>query len=1656
MPTTDRTLRRAIREANQATHPNPSPKQVEAKNYPRGKIRMHGLHITIETPADGIRAGINKETGEAWEVRLNAPYGEITKAKGVDSVVSEADGDPLDVFIGDHPESEIVFVIDQNNAEGEFDECKIVLGCTNARDAVDLYHSNYSTGWTGFRDCTPMTIQQLYAWMRHGDTSKPLADQEKDFLKEASDSMEKMASFMRGISAGVKALTNAARSGAHMLADVQPGHSFRAAPAANTFKMLFRPSFGSVTKPVRYGLGAVGAGLTGAQAYGAFQEAKRDLKGAAIATQALGTTVPQLFDNPEAAQDWQHAMGVFHGIADNPLWAFRPTKHPEFGQLTEAGQAVTGKFLDEMRRHAFNNILDHMGRPSVRPVDVVTGVTMPAVPPIKKALLNLASHFKLRTQGSVTDDSLELLQGLSHTKQNSAVQATQMTKSAIVKKVGDEWLLYTKDMKRILGRHKTPGEAYGQEYAIQKSQERAMEKAAGGKPEFPDIPDCVAVDLDGTLAEHDPDKPFDPDHIGEPIRSRVEQVKKWVDAGIEVLIFTARATETKNIPVIEEWLVGCGLGGLQITNRKTPKIGLIIDDRAHHAPPNADKEFVTKAAKLTDHADMWDTRQKKFRLVDVQKLIELTKGRAHEEIPLASIWGGEQSSPGFSEDRVEAADTQYPILVDEYSEDPDKPVGLVDGRHRRIKLLRQGMEKGNIIRLTQDDLDAAAIPTRNKPTAVLITGNPQYIQGNSAASKFYDELERAIGERGFTVTRDPGEPHTAPPVADLWVGHSRGMGRLQFAPAGTKTLRVDDYLPEGHVDADGNPTASHYQLTPELLAQLGDTKQAAAMPEVEVPTTGPQAILHALKSLDTTKLEEKARQDLKAGSVQRHDKAVRLLGILSGLKRNQTEPHELMLTRVPVIPAAFRPFTTIGEVLVPGDANLLYQDVFRFRDAFRDAHDTLGPAGAGDARLALYDSIKAVFGFGDPVNPKTRAKGVQGFQRVITGSNPKHGFVQRKLISKPMDSVSRGVIVPDPDLDMDQIGIPASMAWPMYGSHVMGRMVRAGISEPLALKAVKDQTPDALQYLEQEMRERPVLYSRAPAWHKFNSIAGFPVLVDGDSIRISNMITSGMNADFDGDCKSLLEKDIWLIDNNPYYGRFIDLVALLDPKFPSLQSSMFEVAAGRLQVLSFQDGHVVWLPVSHVHFHTTHKTSVRVTSRSGFSLDTTDDHGMMTIAEDMTLKQVAPRALANGGIIPVAHKLGMPELVHTKQVGDDLTLPLNYDLGYLIGHYLGDGGAYDSASQVRLMSDDAPHQAALLARIESTGLDCSPIITKGKLKGYKLLSVSVWRWFRENFNSGCFAKRIASWMLTTPESFRRGVLDGMLSTDGRVVLASTAKYGKIFEVPNCNIGLASKDLVEDMATLCRTLGVSVNFETVKAPAHFKVHLALEDMPWLTLTHPGKNTELARMRASIPSRGYSKVVPFNRVILDKLKTMLGCGIVAARKKHIIFSSCYIKKGYVSLLVARDFVRQFMIAPPADEILMRWHSWIESTDVHWEVVEKVETLEREEVTFDVTVPGTHLTVGPVNGIITHQTLNIHVPALPKSIQEAKDRLLPSKMLFSIKDPDKTVPVPKHEMIWGTFAANNRKTGQVHRFGSRDLALKAVQTGQVDPADEVEFPD
>ena len=94
----------------------------------------------------------------------------------------------------------------------------------------------------------------------------------------------------------------------------------------------------------------------------------------------------------------------------------------------------------------------------------------------------------------------------------------------------------------------------------------------------------IGVDLDGTLAVWDQDSSLD--RVGEPVPDMLALVRKMIQNGIRVKIFTARASDPEQLPLIREWLKENGLPDLEITNIKDYYMQRLYDDRCIQVEKN--------------------------------------------------------------------------------------------------------------------------------------------------------------------------------------------------------------------------------------------------------------------------------------------------------------------------------------------------------------------------------------------------------------------------------------------------------------------------------------------------------------------------------------------------------------------------------------------------------------------------------------------------------------------------------------------------------------------------------------------------------------------------------------------------------------------------------------------------------------------------------------------------------------------------------------------------------------------------------------------------------------------------------------------------------------------------------------------------------------
>jgi N12 class adenine-specific DNA methylase len=148
--------------------PEPTDAQKEAGNYKMGHLPWNGLDITIETAKGQERTGKDKD-GETWSVTMPADYGYIRRTEG-------ADGDHVDIYLGDVRDSDTVVIINQVNPDtGAFDEHKIVAGVLGRNPALTLYEAGFSDGRGRERigSFTVTTVDNFKGWLQTADLSKP-------------------------------------------------------------------------------------------------------------------------------------------------------------------------------------------------------------------------------------------------------------------------------------------------------------------------------------------------------------------------------------------------------------------------------------------------------------------------------------------------------------------------------------------------------------------------------------------------------------------------------------------------------------------------------------------------------------------------------------------------------------------------------------------------------------------------------------------------------------------------------------------------------------------------------------------------------------------------------------------------------------------------------------------------------------------------------------------------------------------------------------------------------------------------------------------------------------------------------------------------------------------------------------------------------------------------------------------------------------------------------------------------------------------------------------------------------------------------------------------------------------------------------------------
>lgn len=138
----------------------PTEAQQEAGNTKLGHLKVSGFDISVENPRGSDREG-KSEDGKAWKTTMTDHYGYIKRTKG-------ADEEQIDVFVGKKIFSDKVFIVDQSDQKGGFDEHKVMMGYGSMAEAVEAYKSNYDKDWE-VGTVSELTKAEFKDWLNTGD-----------------------------------------------------------------------------------------------------------------------------------------------------------------------------------------------------------------------------------------------------------------------------------------------------------------------------------------------------------------------------------------------------------------------------------------------------------------------------------------------------------------------------------------------------------------------------------------------------------------------------------------------------------------------------------------------------------------------------------------------------------------------------------------------------------------------------------------------------------------------------------------------------------------------------------------------------------------------------------------------------------------------------------------------------------------------------------------------------------------------------------------------------------------------------------------------------------------------------------------------------------------------------------------------------------------------------------------------------------------------------------------------------------------------------------------------------------------------------------------------------------------------------------------------
>lgn len=376
---------------------------------------------------------------------------------------------------------------------------------------------------------------------------------------------------------------------------------------------------------------------------------------------------------------------------------------------------------------------------------------------------------------------------------------------------------------------------------------------------------------------------------------------------------------------------------------------------------------------------------------------------------------------------------------------------------------------------------------------------------------------------GVEVTRSKvrrermGHIKLAAPVAHIWFSKSLPSRLGLLLDLKIKDLEKVLYFESYIVIDPGDTPLKKKQILAEEEYKEAQTKYGDQF----TASIGAEAIKTMLEKIDIDKESSLLREKMKTEtSKQRRHRSAKRLRVFKALKNSGNRPEWMILDAIPVIPPDLRPLVRLdGGRFATSDLNDLYRRVINRNNRLKKLIELKAPELIiRNEKRMLQESVDALFDNGrrGRVHLGPNRRPLKSLSESLRG---KQGRFRQNLLGKRVDYSGRSVIVVGPELKLHQCGLPKKMALELFKPFIFHKLEKEGLvpSVKVAREWHEQERPEVWDYLEEVVKEHPILLNRAPTLHRLGIQAFQPILVEGKAIQIHPLVCAAFNADFDGD-----------------------------------------------------------------------------------------------------------------------------------------------------------------------------------------------------------------------------------------------------------------------------------------------------------------------------------------------------------------------------------------------------------------------------------------------------------------------------------------------------------------------------------------------------------